>query len=81
MRVPSPSVVLPFLAGALVTGLLHPGGEASSFRGASWVLLQLGLVAVPLTAGLNMLSREPEKDVRPALSAWAGAVLSLFYMG
>lgn len=81
MRVPPPSVVLPFLVGALVTGLLHPGGEASSFRGAGWVLLQLGLVAMPLAAGLNLLSKEPEKDVRPTLSAWAGMVLSFLYMG
>lgn len=81
MKAPPPNIVLPFLAGIVVTGLLHPGGETSSFRGAGWVLLQLGLVAIPLAAGLNLLSEERRKDALPALSAWVGAALSFFYLG
>jgi hypothetical protein len=75
MKVPPPTVLLPFLGGLLVTFLVHPGGEPSSLRGALWVLLQLGLIAIPFTAGLNLLSKERRRDAPLTLSAWAGAVL------
>lgn len=75
MKVPPPTVVLPFLTGLVVTFLVHPGGEPSSVRSAGWVLLQLGLVAAPFAAGLNLLSNERRKDGSLTLSAWAGAAL------
>ena len=81
MKVPPPTIVLPFVVGLAVTGLLHPGGEASSFRGAGWVLLQLGLIGIPFAAGLNLLSKERRKDALPALSAWGGAALMFLLLG
>ncbi len=80
MRVPPPNILLPFLVGLVATGLLHPGGDPSSFRGAGWVLLQLGLVTIPFVAGLNLLSEERRKDAVPALSAWAGIALCFLYL-
>ena len=81
MKVPPPTVLLPFLGGLLLTYLVHPGGEPSTLRGAAWVLLQLGLIAVPFAAGLNLLSKERRKDAPLSLSAWAGAALMFLFLG
>ena len=76
MKVPPPNVVLPFVGGIAITFLVHPGGEPSSLKGALWALIQLGLVALPLAAGLNLLNKERRKDAVVALSGWAGAALA-----
>lgn len=75
MKVPPPTLVLPFLVGLLVTFLVHPGGEPSTFRGAAWSLVQLALVALPFVGGLNLLSPERRKDATSTLAAWAGGAL------
>ena len=76
MKFPGPNIVLPFVAGIVITFLVHPGGEPSSLKGALWALIQLGLVAMPMAAGLNLLNQERRKDACVALSAWAGAALA-----
>ena len=72
MKVPPPNVVAAFVGGLVLTYLVHPGGETSSFTGALWSLIQLALVAVPFAAGLNLLTKERRKDALVVLSAWTG---------
>ena len=80
MKPPPPHIVLPFVLGIVVAWVLHPGGEPSSLRGALWALLELGLVALPFAAALNLLTRERRKDALVAFSAWAGAALVAFVL-
>ncbi len=72
---PPPNLVLPFIGGALLTWMLAPGGDPSSFRGAAWTLLQLALVALPLSAAMLIVTREKRDKVTSQLAAWAGAAL------
>ncbi len=80
MKVPPPTIVGPLVGGALLTFLVHPGGEASSLTGALWALIQLGLVAVPCAAGLNLLVPDRRKDAVIVLSAWVGAGLTFLIL-
>jgi len=75
VKVPPPTLVLPFVGGLVLTFLLHPGGEPSTFRGAAWALVQLAVIALPFAAGLNLLSPERRKDAASTLAAWAGVAL------
>lgn len=74
MKVPPPNLLIPFVVGLVATFLIHPGGEASSFRGAAWSLIQLGLIAMPFMAALNLLAKE--KKSFAGLAAWVGAALA-----
>lgn len=76
MKIPSPNLVLPLVGGALLTWIVHPGGEPSSLAGAAWSLIQLALVAIPFASGLNLLVKERRRDALSVLSGWAGAALT-----
>jgi hypothetical protein len=81
LKVPSPTVVLAFAVGLGVTLAVRTGGEPSSLRAALWSLVQLGLVAVPFAAGLNLLVKDRRPDALVALAAWTGAALAALVLG
>lgn len=81
MKTPSPIVVLAFALGLGISFAVGRGGEPSSLTAALRSLVQLGLVAVPFAAGLNLMVKERRPDAVVALSAWCGAALAMLVMG